>query len=122
MISMFNFLNYFVFVCENNKVVEYLLGVSYSIYIFNYITFFSTIKNNAEFILIFKKKFPEKIRFLCKNYCYKSDFEAARTDSKFVILKMIKIFVFCLKSYRKTKKNEKKIHLLNAKFGKIFDF
>ena len=29
MISMFNFVNYFVFVCKNNKVSEYLLGVSY---------------------------------------------------------------------------------------------
>ena len=39
MISMFNFVNYFVFVRKNNKVSEYLLGVSYEIYIFNFIIF-----------------------------------------------------------------------------------
>ena len=46
---------------------------------------------------IFKKKLLLQIRFLsCKN------------RFKLVILKIIKIYVFCLKSYRKTKKNEKK--------------
>ena len=44
---------------------------------------------------VFKKKLLLQIRFLsCKN--------------RFKTLKMIKIYVFCLKSYRKTKKNEKK--------------